>query len=62
MFRHADVACLCLFQFVNAGRGCKRRPYGRGILQSRSHNCFVDSHECLLLFTLSCFSECFYDF
>ena len=21
-------------QFVNAGRGCKRRPYGRGILQS----------------------------
>ena len=19
-------------QFVNAGRGCKRRPYGRGIL------------------------------
>ena len=28
-------------QFVNAGRGCKRRPYGTGILQSRSHNCFV---------------------
>ena len=25
------------FQFVNAGRGCKRRPYGRGILQSWSH-------------------------
>ena len=23
-------------QFVNAGRGCKRRPYGRDILQSRS--------------------------
>ena len=22
----------------NTGRGCKRRPYGRGILQSRSHN------------------------
>ena len=22
-------------QFGNAGRGCKRRPYGRGILQSR---------------------------
>ena len=21
--------------FVNAGRGCKRRPHGRGILQSR---------------------------
>ena len=25
-------------QFVNAGRGCKRRPYGIGILQSRSHD------------------------
>ena len=47
--------------FVNAGRGCKRRPYGRAIFQSRSHNCLVDSHECLLLFTPSCCSECFYD-
>ena len=26
-------------QFVNAGRRCKRRPYRRGILQSRSHDC-----------------------
>ena len=43
-------------QFVNAGRGYKRRPYGKGILQSRSHNCFVGSHECQ-----SCYSECFYD-
>ena len=34
-------------QFVNAGRGCKKRPYGRGILQSWSHNCLVGSHECL---------------
>ena len=34
-------------QFVNAGRGCNRRPYRRGILQSRSHNCFIGSHECL---------------
>ena len=31
------------------------------ILQSRSHNCFIGSHECLLLFTPSCCSECFYD-
>ena len=31
-------------QFVNAGRGCNRRPYRRGILQSRSHNCFIGSH------------------
>ena len=39
-------------QLVNAGRGCKRRPpYGRGILRSRSHNCFIGSHECLLLLT-----------
>ena len=39
-------------QFVNAGRGCKRRPYGRGILQSRSHDCLIGSHDCLLLFCL----------
>ena len=45
-------------QFVNAGRGCNRRPYIRDILQSRSHNCFIGSHECLLLFTPSCCSEC----
>ena len=31
------------FQFVNAGRGCKKRPYGRGILQSRSHDCLLPS-------------------
>ena len=30
-------------QFVNAGRGCKRRPYGRGIRQSRSHDCLKGS-------------------
>ena len=40
-------SCQCCvlhnLQFVNAGRGCKRRPYGRGILQSRSHNCLVVS-------------------
>ena len=45
---------------VNDGRGCKRRPYGRGILQSRSHDCLVGSHGCLLLFTSSCCGECFY--
>ena len=54
-------AAFCMTQFVNAGRGCNRRPYRRGILQSRSHNCFIGSHECLLLFTPSCCSECFYD-
>ena len=54
-------AAFCMTQFVNAGRGCNRPPYRRGILQSRSHNCFIGSHECLLLFTPSCCSECFYD-
>ena len=53
--------CMTCSKFVNAGRGCNRRPYRRGILQSRSHNCFIGSHECLLLFTPSCCSECFYD-
>ena len=48
-------------QFVNAGPGRKRRPYGRGILQSQSQNCLVGRHECLLLFTPFCCSECFYD-
>ena len=33
----------------------------RGILQSRTHNGFIGSHECLLLFAPSCCSECFYD-
>ena len=42
-------------QFGNAGR-----PYGRGILQSRSHDCLIGSHECLLMFTPSCCGECFY--
>ena len=27
---------------------------GRGILQSRSHDCLIGSYECLLLFTPSC--------
>ena len=29
------------FPFVSAGRGCKRRPFGRDILQSRSHDCLI---------------------
>ena len=32
----------------------------RGILQSRSYDCLIGSHECLLLFTPSCYCECFY--
>ena len=33
----------------------------RCILQSRSHDCLIGSHECLLLFTPSCCGVCFYD-
>ena len=54
-------AVFCMTCSLLMHRGCKRRPYGRGILQSWSHNCLVGSHECLLLFTPSCCSECFYD-
>ena len=63
-YTSCDIPQCCVlhyFQFVNAGRGCNGRPYRRGILQSRSHNCFIGSHECVLLFTPSCCSECFYD-
>ena len=69
-FCHADVCVLCAFssqfcvlhdlQFVNAGRAYKRQPYERGTLQRWSHDCLVGSHECLLLFTPSCCSDCFY--
>ena len=54
--------CCVLYnlQFINAGRGFKRRPYGGGIPQSRSHDCLVGSHECLLLFIQSCCSKCLY--
>ena len=70
VFRHADVVCLCAscgssqfhilheLQFVNTGGGCMRQLYGRGILQSRSHDCLIGSHECLLLFTPSICCEC----
>ena len=42
-----------VMQIVHAGRGCKRRPYGRGIVQSRSHGFLICTHECLILFTPS---------
>ena len=35
-------------QFVYDGQGSKKRPYdGREILQSRSHDCLIGSHEFL---------------
>ena len=49
MFRHTYVVCLCLLndlQFVYAGQGSKRRPYGRDILQNRSQDCHT-SVSCL---------------
>ena len=52
--------CMTCSLLINAGRGCKRQPYGRGILQSRSHDCIVGNHEYLLLFTPSFYCECFY--
>ena len=45
------------FQFVNAGRRCKKQPYGRGILPSRSLDFLVGGHECQLLPTPSCCGE-----
>ena len=33
--------------FVKAGQGCHRRPYGRGILQSRSHDYLMSVSFCL---------------
>ena len=59
----SSPCCILLdLQFVNTDRGCKRRPYGRGILQSRYHDCLIGSHECLLLLshpvTVSVFIIC----
>ena len=47
----SSQCCVLHDMQFDTGRGFKRRPYGRGILQSRSHDCFIGSHECLLLFT-----------
>ena len=71
MFHHADVVVCVLcascgssqccvlhdLQFVNAGRGCNRRPH-RGILQIRSHNCLYVAMS--VSFCLP-HPECFYD-
>ena len=45
----------CVHPVVEDARGAIWKRH------SRSHNCLVGSHECLLLFTSSCCSECFYD-
>ena len=53
MFRHADVCVLCSscgssqycvlhdLLFGNAGLGCKRRPYGRDILQAPNKTGYI---------------------
>ena len=48
-FDSSQCCILHDLQFGNTGRGCKRPPYWRGILQSRYHDCLIGSHECLLL-------------
>ena len=50
---------LHLVAVLNAGRGCNRRPYRGGILQSQSPDCLIGSHECLLLFIPSCCCDLF---
>ena len=51
------VAVLTAILHDLLGRGCKRRPYGRDILQGRSHDCLIGNNGCLLLFTPSCCCE-----
>ena len=76
MFRHADVVmfvscvhpvavlnaafcmtCSLLMLVEDAIGDHTEEAYSRACL----HNCFIGSHECLLLFIPSCCSECFYD-
>ena len=45
-------------QFVKAGRGCKSRPYERGILQSQSYDCLVS----VAMSAICCCGEYFYYF
>ena len=40
---HPQYCVLHDLQFLNAGRSI-----GRGILHSRSHDCLIDSHACLI--------------
>ena len=51
------MTCSLLMQFEDAICVHTVEAYSRSVL----HNCWIGSHECLLLFTPSCCSECFYD-
>ena len=55
VFNAAFCMTCSLSMLVKDARG----DHERGILQSRSHDCLVGSHE-YLLFTPSCCNECFY--
>ena len=56
-------AALCMScSLLMLVKDAKRPPYGRGILQRRSHDCLVGSHGCLLLFATCCCIECFFLF
>ena len=46
---NCQCAILHDLQFVNAGRGCNRRPYGRDILLSRSHDCKAQTSGCVAM-------------
>ena len=49
-----------LLKLVEDARGDHtEEAYSRA--HTHTHSCFVGSHECLLLFTPSCYSVCFYD-
>ena len=75
MFRHADVVCLCLVSCVhpvavlNAAfcMTCSLLMLVEDAIGDHTGEAysraglFIGSHECLLLFTPSCCSECFYD-
>ena len=57
------VSCVHPVAVLNAAfcMTCSLLMLVENALQSRSHNCLVGSHECILLFTPSCCSKCFYD-
>ena len=65
MFRHADVCVLCISMAVLNVAFCIACSLLMLVEDARGDHmeeayCLIGSHEGLLLFTLSCFCECFY--
>ena len=55
------MTCSLLMLVEDAIGDHTEEAYSRaGLITAITHN-FIGSHECLLLFTPSCCSECFYD-